>query len=69
MVSASYARRFAMTTQINREDMPAQAQRVYHRQKYLPAPPESVQQHEGRSLGRAFRIVQSNFTCVEYVLG
>ena len=57
-----------MTAQVRREDVPAQAQRGNHRQKYLPAPAESMQQHERRPMGRAFGIVQANFTAVEAAL-
>src|SRR5271165_2317220 len=60
MVSASDARRLAMAAQVGREDMPAQAQRRNHRQKYLPAAAEPVQQYQRRSVGRAFGIVHLN---------
>src|SRR5260370_11707481 len=67
-VSASHAGRLAMTAKVRREDMPAQAQRGDHRQKYLPAPPESMQQHQWRPMGGPFGIVQSNFAGVEGTL-
>src|ERR1019366_5282786 len=67
-ISAGHAGRLAMTAKVKREDMPAQAQRRNHRQKYLPAPPESLQQQERRPMGRPFGIVQSNFAGVEGVL-
>src|SRR5271163_4526553 len=68
VVSASYPRRLAMTAKIGREDMPAHAQRRNQRQKYLPAPAESMQQHEWRPIGGAFGIVQSNVVAVEAAL-
>jgi hypothetical protein len=68
MISASYAGGLAMTAQVGREDVPAQAQRWNHRQKYLPAPAESMQQHERRPVGGTFGVVQANFAGVKGVL-
>src|SRR5713101_6387682 len=48
--------------------MPAQAQRGNHREKYLPAPSEPMQQHKWRSMGRAFGIVQAHFAGIEGAL-
>ena len=47
-----------MTAKVGREDLPAQTQRGNDREKYLPAPPKSMQQHERRPIGWAFGIVQ-----------
>src|ERR1019366_1690190 len=49
-----------MTAKVRREDMPAHAQRRNHRKKYLPAPPQSMQQHKRRPMSRPFGIVQLN---------
>jgi hypothetical protein len=68
MISASHVGRLAMAAKVGRKDMPAQAERGNHRQKYLPAPAESVQQHERRPMGRAFGIVQLSFAGVEGAL-
>src|ERR1039458_7404459 len=71
-VSASHAGRFAMTAKVRREDMPAHAQRRNHRKKYLPAPPQSMQQHKRRPMSRPFGIVQlnaqANFAAIKGVL-
>ena len=57
-----------MPAKVRREDMPAQAQCGNHRQKDLPAPAESMQQHQRRTMRRPFGIVQSNFAGVEGAL-
>src|SRR5712671_5806704 len=42
VISASHVRGLAMAAQVRCEDMPAQAQRRNHREKYLPAPAEPM---------------------------
>src|SRR5712692_5173183 len=64
----SHVRGLAMAAQVRREDMPAQAQRWNHWQKYLPPPAESMQQHKRRPMGSAFGIVQANFAGIEDAL-
>ena len=61
-----------MAAKVRREDVPAQAQRGNHRQKYLPAPAESMKQNQGRPMRRTFGIIQAhiqrNFAGVEGLL-
>ena len=68
-VSANDSARFTMATEIRRHDVPAEAERRNQRQKNLPAPAKSVEQHERRPLRRTLRIVQQNFTRVKDALG
>src|ERR1019366_7992448 len=68
LVSAGNAGGFAMPAKVGREDLPTQAQRGNHGEKYLPAPAEAMQQHERRPMGRAFGVVQLHFARVEGAL-
>jgi hypothetical protein len=68
LIAARYVRRFAMTAHVRRVNMPAQAEGGNEGQKYLPAAPESVEEHEGRAIGGALSVIQFDFAGVEGVL-
>ena len=57
-----------MPAQVGRENMPAQAERRNHREKNLPPPPQSVQQHQRRTVLRTLGIVQLNIAGIQGVL-